>query len=162
MHMFLLAFKIGAVKAPGIPKIEIPPKYTGQFPENTLVPWETQLVHQNGLVVSFLHKINARYLSRDGYVPASVEIGAVKGKESQKLKYPQNTRPIPWKYTSSLGNSASAPNRTGRAIVHNINARYLFRDGYVPASVEIGAVKGPGIPKIEITQNTRANSVKIH
>ena len=91
--MFLLAFEIGAVKGPGIPKIH------GQFPDNTLVP---------------------------------------------------------------LGNSDSALNRTGRAFLHNINARYLSRDGYVPVSVEIGPVKGTAIPKIEIPQKDTANSLIIH
>ena len=80
----------------------------------------------------------------------------------KKLKSLQNTNgQFPENTLVPLGNSASAPNRTSRGFVHNINARYLSRDGYVPASVEIGAVKGPGIPKIEIPPKYTANSLII-
>ena len=84
--MFLLAFKIGAVKAPGIPKIEIPPKYTGQFPENTLVPWETQLVHQTELVALLCTISMLDIFSEMDMFLLALKSGLSKAQESQKLK----------------------------------------------------------------------------
>ena len=84
--------------------------------------------------------MNARYLSRDAFVPASVAIGAVKSPGIPKIQIL-----ILWKYTSSQGNSAISPNWTGRTFFFDISASNFSSYAHVPASVEIGAVKAPGI-----------------